>query len=111
MGRTLLLSPYCCLHGFQDGFLEVSTVDVILSVEFSSLKLTVLTPPCDGGSDDGIPPLCLEDTDDIVGLEYLLFGYHWVPFYQVCLLSVGMSFPSEFGSASTHSYSMPSMTL
>ena len=75
MGFTLL-SPYGCSHGFQDGFLKVCSVDVVLPVEFSSLKLTVLTPTCDSGSNDGIPPLCLEDTDHIMGLEYLFLGYH-----------------------------------
>jgi hypothetical protein len=75
-GLTLLLSPYGCSHGFQDGFLEVCSVDVVLSVELGCLQFPILTPACDSGSDDGIPPLCLEDADDIVRLEYLFLGYH-----------------------------------
>ena len=43
-----LLSSDGCPHGFKDGFLKVSTVDVVVSVELVSLELTRLTPTGDG---------------------------------------------------------------
>jgi len=75
MGFTLL-RPDCCSHGFKDGFLKVSTVDVVVSVELVGLELTRLTPTGDGAPCNVVPTLFLEDSLNVMGLQYLLFGLH-----------------------------------
>ena len=110
MGFRLLISDSCSQR-FQNGFLEVCSVDVIIPVELVSLKLTRLTPTGDGAPCDVVPTLFFEDSFNVKGLQDLLFGLHGFLSHQVCRLSLGIKSPSEFCSASTHSYSMPSITL
>ena len=71
-----LLSPDCCSHRFQNGFLKVSTVDVVVSVELVSLELSRLTPTGDGAPCNVVPTLFLEDSLNVMGLQDLLFGFH-----------------------------------
>ena len=71
-----LLSSDGCPHGFQNGFLKVCSVDVIMPVELISLELTRLTPTGDGAPCNVVPTLFLEDSLNVMGLQYLLFGLH-----------------------------------
>ena len=71
-----LLRPDGCSHGFQNGFLEVCSVDVIMPIELVSLELTRLTPTGDGAPCNVVPTLFLEDSLNVMGLQDLLFGLH-----------------------------------
>ena len=75
MGFRLLRSDGCP-HGFQNSFLKVSTVDVIMPVELVSLELPGLTPTGDSAPCNVVPTLFLEDSLYIMGLQDLLFGLH-----------------------------------
>ena len=71
-----LLSSDGCSHGFQNGFLKVSTVDVVVSVELISLEFPRLTPTGDGAPCNVVPTLFLEDSLNVMRLQDLLFGLH-----------------------------------
>ena len=71
-----LLSSDSCPHGFQNGFLEVCSVDVIMPIELVSLEFSRLTPTGDGAPCNVVPTLLLEDSFNVMGLQDLLFGLH-----------------------------------